>query len=92
MKQILPDVNHECLVCSVPKECRPGHNLCGVSKGMRLGIYPKHSHTHPSTGLPSGMGSGKCGFPEKPLFMPGDGMTEFVEKLAKLDERKLFSQ
>lgn len=92
MKQFLSDVHHECLVCKVPDGCARSHPLCGVSRGIKYGIYQKDAHSNPSTGLPNGMSSGKCGVPEQPLFMPGDGMTEFVAKLAKLDERKLFNR
>ena len=89
MKQFLSDVNHECLVCRVPNECKPGHALCGVSRGMKLEIYPADSHSKPRHGLPQGMWSGKCGFEEQPLFKMGDGMMEFIHAMQKIEPRKL---
>ena len=87
MKQRLDDMYHECLVCKVPNECKPGHDLCGISRGMKYEIYPPTSHSHAKVGVPFEIYNQKsCGGAVKPVYELGDGMEQLYKEVAAYKE------
>lgn len=82
---VLSEMHQECLRCRVPGDCKPGHDRCGVSRGMRYGIYPETAHKHATAGLP-GWFNFKVGADEVPLFSQRDMMTDFCSDVAKYEE------
>lgn len=48
MNNIAKDLDQECFICRVEGGCQPGHIKCGISKGIKLGIYPEDSHRAPA--------------------------------------------
>lgn len=60
--------------------------MCGISKGVKYGIYGKHSHKNPTLGYNPDSLFSDIGFKEIPLYRYGDGMERFCNAVAKYKE------
>lgn len=87
MKQFLDDVNQECLICRVKGDCRPRNEKCGVTRGIKYGLYPKNAHSFATMGVRKDIYMQRsCGHKDKPLFELGEMMAKFCEDVARYTE------
>lgn len=87
---VLNDREQECLKCRVPHGCNPGDSRCGISRGMKYGIYPETSHSNPNSGQKT-LYQQSCGCKEVPLWKVNEGMYRFQRQLAKYPEPPWYS-
>ena len=85
------DIRNECLngMCKKLDKCTPGHKLCGISRGVKYGLYPMSAMKAPTTlvngRLRTQINVG-VGFKEIPLWKNGEGMGEFVKGVQSYKE------
>lgn len=94
-KGLADDIRNECIngMCRKLDKCMPGHKLCGISRGIKYGLYPESIMKSPTTLINGRLRTqinGGVGFKEVPLWKNGEGMGDFVKGVQNYREGWMF--